>query len=64
MIKKQALNSGRGRGQMNSTTLRQEANGSNAGGRILIKKTVSPTNESSFNINNQLSVASNSNNIT
>ncbi|MFN7880913.1 MAG: hypothetical protein ACK5NI_00210 [bacterium] len=49
---------------MNSTTLRQEANGSNAGGRILIKKTVSPTNESSFNINNQLSVASNSNNIT
>lgn len=48
---------------MNSTTLRQEANGSNAGGRILIKKTVSPTNESSFNINNQLSVASNSNNI-
>jgi hypothetical protein len=48
---------------MNSTTLRQEANGSNAAGRILIKKTVSPSNESSFNINNQLSVASNSNNI-
>ena len=59
MIKKQALNSGRGRGQMNSTTLRQEANGSNAGGRILIKKTVSPANDSSFNINNQISAAQN-----
>jgi hypothetical protein len=44
VIKKHSINSGRTRGQMNSTTLRQE--GANAGGRMIIKKTVSPSNES------------------
>jgi len=44
VIKIHSINSGRTRGQMNSTTLRQE--GANAGGRMIIKKTVSPSNES------------------
>jgi len=42
MIKKHSINSGRARGQMNSTTLRQEGNN---GGRLIIKKTISPHNE-------------------
>lgn len=40
MIKKTSINSGRARG-MNSTTLRQEGNGSNAG-RVILKKAISP----------------------
>ena len=39
MIKKQTINSGRARGHMNSTTLRQD--GSN-NGRMMIKKAMSP----------------------
>lgn len=49
VIKKHSINSGRARGQMNSTTLRQEANGSSNAARMIIKKTVSPTNESMTN---------------
>jgi hypothetical protein len=40
MIKKSTINSGRARG-MNSTTLRHEGNGSNAG-RLILKKAISP----------------------
>ena len=45
VIKKHSINSGRTRGQMNSTTLRQDSNGSTNAGRMIIKKTVSPSNE-------------------
>jgi hypothetical protein len=42
MIKKNSINSGRAR-VVNSTTIRQESNGSTAG-RLIVKKTVSPSN--------------------
>jgi len=42
MIKKNNINSGRVRGQINSTTIRQDNNTSNNGGRIFIKKALSP----------------------
>jgi len=47
VIKKHTINSGR-RGQINSTVIRQETNGSNAGGgRVIIKKKAlgSPSND-------------------
>jgi len=40
MIKKNNINSGRVRNQINSTTIRQE--NPNSGGRIFIKKALSP----------------------
>lgn len=49
VIKKHSINSGRTRGQINSTTLRQEANGSSNAARMIIKKTVSPSNDSVTN---------------
>jgi len=49
VIKKHSINSGRTRGHMNSTTLRQEGNGSSNAARMIIKKTVSPTNDSMGN---------------
>ena len=49
VLKKNQLNSGRSRGTMNSTTLRQDGNGSNPG-RFIVKKAMSPTNEN-FSMN-------------
>jgi len=50
MIKKQTINSGRNRGHMNSTTLRQDGNNN---GRMMIKKAMSPvidTNPRNMNV--------------
>lgn len=58
MIKKNSINSGRTRVQMNSTTIR-ENNASN-GGRLIIKKTISPGIDSSNfqpNLNQTMTVS-------
>jgi|APSaa5957512535_1039671.scaffolds.fasta_scaffold23114_1 hypothetical protein len=47
MIKKQTINSGRVRGQMNSTQIRQDGNARH--GALVIKKTMSPTIDASNN---------------
>mmetsp|Transcript_21850 Transcript_21850/g.33853 ORF Transcript_21850/g.33853 Transcript_21850/m.33853 type:complete len:93 (-) Transcript_21850:2273-2551(-) len=59
MIQNHSINSGRARGQMNNTTLRQD--GSNAG-RLIIKKTISPHNEPNQppNVNHFLNHSQNS----